>query len=893
VVTLVFTDVEGSTALLRRLGGGYRDLLNAHNAIVVSAVRDHGGAVVRGEGDAFFCAFADPCAAVQACVQAQVRLASYDWPEGGEFRIRIGLHTGSVELGGDDYVGLAVHQASRVGTAAHGGQVILTQTTRDLVGELDGVSFTRLGSYQLKDFPDSTVLYQLGHPDLPSEFPALRAIPAAAHNLPQQATLFVGRQTALRELGQLVTEHRLVTVLGAGGVGKTRLASEVAPLVVDEFDDGVWMVELVKVRDHLAAAAEIAASLGVRADAERGLEATIAEALETKRMLVILDNCEHVLDDIAQLIQRLLGACPEVHILATSREPLALPAERRFPLAPLSLPDGVGDPEASEAVALFVDRARVVAPAFDLERDRGAVVEICRRLDGLPLAIELAAARTAAIPASRIASRLDRRFSVLRGSHRGVLPHHETLRASIEWSFELLADAERVLLRRLSVFMGEFELEAAEAICGVAPLEPDEVLDLLGQLIEKSLLQPAGERYLMLESIREFARERLDAAGEFEDIIASHIAYYTQLVEMVEREGEGPHQREAFDRLDAVLANVRAAVERALARTDLTALRISAAVAQYGFVRNRLAEVAQWSIDAAAMPESPPELRVRALNQAGFALVLMGSLDGGLAVIDDALDLARPAGDAFLLGESLIMAADLRLEAGREAEALPLAREAVEVVRELDDEVTLGRALALVARAEHQDVGYEVTGRRLREAYALFEHAGDKRQMGRILLLMAYLSLEAGALEDAELQATRGRELCDQLSHAIGHAMMVIVLAWVAIDHGQFEPAAELLDDTLEIARESGYRGLMAYCIAAEAALAARRGAPQRAALLIGALRAEGCLDGIGGEGGRAIDLRLIALGERLESELGEDSYAELLARGEQIRLEQATELPR
>ena len=894
VVTLVFTDVEGSTALLRRLGPRYAELLDTHNEIVTRSVIERGGTVIRGEGDAFFCAFEDPVRAVEACLAAQLRLSDYIWPQAGEFRIRIGLHTGPVELGGEDYVGLAVHQAARVGTAAHGGQVILSETTRQLLDDRlsPEISFTRLGCYQLKDFPEPTVIYQLSHPRLPREFPALRAVPAAAHNVPEQATLFVGRQTALAELGTLVAEHRLVSVLGAGGVGKTRLASEIAPLIVDAFEDGVWMVELAKLREGAAVAAEVAATLGIRADAERGLEVTIAEALETKRLLLILDNCEHVLDDSAVLVQGLLQACPGVHVLATSREPIALPGERRYPLAPLSLPAELGDADGSEAVALFVDRARIVAPAFDLAREREAVIEICRRLDGLPLAIELAAARAAAIPPSRIASRLDRRFSVLRRSHRGGLPHHETLRASIEWSHELLDEAERVLLARLAVFTGEFELEAVEAVCGSAPLMADDVLDLLGQLIEKSLLQSAGDRYLMLESIREFAREQLEQAGEVETMIAAHIAYYTELVEGIARQGEGPGQREAFDRLDAVLSNVRSAVERALERSDVMALRISAAVGQYGFVRNRLAEVAHWCIEAAAMPDAPPVLRVRALNQAGFALVIMGSLDGGLAVIDDGLELARGAGDQLLLGQSLLMAADLRLEAGREVSARPFAAEAVEAVRGLGDDVLLGRALCFVAWAEQGDAGFEATAQGLEAAFELFKRAGDDRQLARTKLLLAYLALEAGDLDEAEYQASRGRAYAEMLDHVIGRAMMQIALVWVAIDRGQFELATEMLNESLTIASEAGYQGLMAYCIAAEAGLAAAMGASERAAHRLGSLRAEGVLDGIGGEGGRAIGLRLAAMQEALAAELG-DALEELMVQGAQIHLNQLAAQPR
>jgi predicted ATPase/class 3 adenylate cyclase len=873
VVTLVFTDIEGSTRLLRQLGPRYAELLSVHNQICRSAFLSRGGTVIRSEGDSYFCSFEDPTQAVAACLNAQLRLRRFGWPEGAEFRVRMGLHTGPVERGGEDYIGLAVHQAARVSDAAHGGQIIFSDATRQMLAEQlpDDLSFTTLGAYRLKDFQEPTLLYQVAHPELPVEFPALRAAPAAAHNVPEQATLFVGRQTALSELADLVREHRLVSVLGAGGVGKTRLAAEVVPLVVADFTDGVWMVELAKLRGGQAVADEIAAVLGVRAEAERSIEAMLADALASKQLLLLLDNCEHVLEDLASLVEGLLGACPGLHVLATSREPLALPGERRYPLAPLSVPavGAAGDLSGSEAVALFIDRAKVVAPHFDLGRDREAVIEICRRLDGLPLAIELAAARAAAIPPVRMAARLDRRFSVLRNSYRGRLPHHETLRASIEWSFELLEPEERILLARLSVFHGEFELEAAEGICAGDPIEVDDVLELLGRLIEKSLVQTAEDRYLMLESIREFAREQVDDE-EVRELIDAHLRYYTDFVEEVVEQSDGPRQREVYDRLDADLPNIRAAVERALERSDPAALRLSAALGQYGFIRNRLGEVAHWCIDAAAIPDAPPDLRARALNQAGFAVVLMGSPDGGQALVDDGLELARQADDQTLLAETLLMAADLRLETGRETEVVPLAEEAVTLVRRMGDDCLLGRALVISARAKVRSAGPQETAERLSEALVVFRRVGDRRGVARVLLTRAYLWLEAGSLDAAADDAAQCYTISCELQHTIGGAMARLVSVWVAVERGQLEDARSLLEDCLDTARKSGYHSLLIYCVAADAALSASEGDDRAAARLLGAI---GPADApLGGEGDRAIRVRLdtlrAALGDRLGDEL-------------------------
>jgi predicted ATPase/class 3 adenylate cyclase len=884
VVTLVFTDVEGSTRLLRDLGPRFGALLATHHDIVRGQLEAAGGTVVRSEGDSFFCAFEEPRNALIACLNVQLRLANCDWPDGAEFKVRIGMHTGPVEVGGEDYIGLAVHQAARVSDAAHGGQTVLSETTCRLLADTlpDGVSFARLGAYRLKDFREPMPLYQLCHPQLETDFPALRALPAAAHNVPEQATLFVGRRTALHELAELVSGQRLVSVLGAGGVGKTRLATEVVPFVVPEFPDGVWMIELAKLRASQDVAGEIAATLGVRPDAERTLEHALAAALEARRLLLLLDNCEHVLDELAPLVEFLVGSCAGLHVLATSREPLALPGERRYPLAPLSLPDGV-DAADSEAVALFVDRAQIVAPGFDLAREQEAVIEICRRLDGLPLAIELAAARAAAIPPGRMAERLDRRFSVLRHSYRGRLPHHETLRASIEWSHELLESDERILFRRLAVFAGEFDLDAAEQVCGLEPLNADEVLDLLARLIEKSLLQAVGERYLMLESIREFAREQLALAGESDDLIESHIDHYTDWVEAAALEATGPRQRDAYDRIDEELPNIRAAVERSLSRADPSALRLSASLGQYAFLRNRLGEIAHWCIDAAAIAHAPPWLRARALNQAGFALVVMGAPDGGQALVQDALELARESGDRSVIVETLLMAADLQLEASRDADARPLADEALELARASRDDAMVGRALVVSARAGRARLGADEIAERFSQALAIFERLGDQRQVGRVMLTQAYLWLEAGELDAAEREAERCLTLAEGLGHTIGAAVVRIVQVFTAIERGDLERAGELLDASMATARECGYQALLGYCLAAEAVLAARRGEHRRAGEILGAL--DGASGVLGGEGAAAIRLRLEALRGELGARLGTE-LAALLAEGERMKLE-------
>ena len=887
-VTFLFTDIEGSTRMFRALGESYGSLLEAHNEIISGAVTRNLGVVVRTEGDSFFCAFSGAPDAVKAALESQLALAAHPWPAGAALLVRMGLHTGAAQPAGADYVALAVHQAARVADAGHGGQVVVSEATRTLVAGLlpEGASLVPLGSYRLKDFPDPEPLHQLRHPDLAVTFPALRVLPAAAHNVPEQATLFVGRQTALTELAKLVRNRRLVSVLGAGGVGKTRLVIELVPKVAGDFRDGVWLIELASLSRGATVAPEVAGALGVRAEADRSEIDTLVDALHGKRLLLVLDNCEHVLRAAAELAARLVARCPEVTVLTTSREPLGLAAEQRFPLAPLSVPGRTGgtDPGGSEAVALFVDRARAVAPGVDLPCDLGSVAEICRRLDGLPLAIELAAARVAAIPVATIAARLDRRFALLTRGHRGALAHHETLRGSIGWSHDLLDPDEQALIRRLGAFTGEFSLEAAEAVCAGPPVAQDDVLDLMVRLVEKSLVQHTGERYELLDSIREFAREQLDAAGELEQVGLAHLAHYTEVVEASARVADGPQQRAAYDRLEADLGNIRAAVEFALERSDPAALRLGAALGQWGFVRNRLGEVARWCIDAAAAaPWAPAATRAAALTQAGFALVVLGSPARGHALLDEGLELARSVEDRQLLVETLLMTADVRLEADLPLDAQPLAREALEVAHSINDDWTLGRATLIEARAFQDELGYEETHRRLARALGCFERAHDRRQVARVALTMAFLSLESRALDAADAEAARCVSICDELEHPIGRAVGTMVRVWVAIERGRPELAGDLLAGAVAIAKESRYVALIGYCVAARAMISFGDGELAEAARMLGGLDADA--NALGGEGARPISGRVAELRGALAEALGDEQLAELMEEGARIPL--------
>ncbi|HKV44222.1 MAG TPA: AAA family ATPase, partial [bacterium] len=523
-VTFVFTDIEGSTALLQRLGDTpYADALAEHRRILCTVFTDRGGQRVDTAGDAMLVVFPRARDAVGAAVAGQRALRAHRWPEDARLQVRMGMHTGEPVAVADEYIGLDLHRAARICRAGHGGQILLSRATASLIDERlpDGVSLRDLGTHRLKDLRSPERLFQVVHPDLPAEFPPVASVDTHAHNLPHPVSSFVGRDREIAEVTRLISTSRLVTLTGAGGCGKTRLALRVAAAVLEAYPDGVWLVELAALADPALVLQSVASAVGVREVSGHPLPAAVVEHLRAKKLLLLVDNCEHLVEACAQAARTLLNACPELRVLATSQEVLGIPGEVAWRVPSLSLPDVCGDSDIRalaecEAVRLFVERAAAVQPSFVLTaRSAAAVADVCRALDGIPLAIELAAARVAALPVEEIAARLNDRFALLTQGERAALPRHRTLRAAMDWSYHLLPEAERALLRRLAVFAGGWTLEAAEAVCATDGAVGFYVLDLLTQLVLKSLVlidQQAPARYRFLETVRQYGLVQLAAA---------------------------------------------------------------------------------------------------------------------------------------------------------------------------------------------------------------------------------------------------------------------------------------------------------------------------------------------------------------------------------------------
>jgi predicted ATPase len=567
VVTFLFTDVEGSTRRWEADAQAMRAALVVHDKVLRTAIEAYDGFLFSHTGDGFVAAFASPMSAVNAAIDAQREL---------QLPVRMGLATGEAELRDGDYFGTVLNRAARVMAAGHGGQILLAEST---AGLLSGVDLLDLGPRRLRDVPTPVGVFQVRAPGLQTDFPALRALDTSPGNLRPAATSFIGRESEVAEVEAALRAHRLVTLTGVGGVGKTRLATEVAARLADEFPDGVWFFELAAVTDPAAVPDAVAAVLGITQQPGKTVSESVAAALEGRLRLLVFDNCEHVLDAAADLIEAILTQSATVRVVATSREGLGVAQEQVWPVPSLDIGAGID----SAAVSLFVERAQGIAPSFAMVNgdESAAAVEICQRLDGIPLAIELAASRMASMTASEVRDRLDQRFRLLVGSRRGLERHH-TLRHAVAWSYDLLDDTEKTVLDRCSVFAGGFDLQSACAVAGSDDLDEYAILEVLDALVRKSLLaadRSAGRtRFSMLETIRQFAEEQLAAHGEASEIRAAHSRYFAGREADILALWDSPRQREAYDWFTIELANLRTAFRWAADHGDLD---VAAPIATY------------------------------------------------------------------------------------------------------------------------------------------------------------------------------------------------------------------------------------------------------------------------------------------------------------------------
>jgi predicted ATPase/class 3 adenylate cyclase len=849
-VTFLFSDVEGSTRLLTRSPGRYADVLGEHQLLLRAAFAEHGGREVHTEGDAFFVAFARAGDAIAAAVSAQRSLASQHWPEGVDVRVRMGVHTGEAEVRHDDYVGLDVHRAARICAAGHGGQVLISASTRELVAdELPGdVALKDLGEHRLKDLDRPEQLFQLVVGDLPAEFPPLASLSPGAggtNGLPPAPNRTIGREDDVRAIADRLRagDVRLLTLTGPGGVGKTRLALEAARAMRTDFAGGAHLVSLAALQRPDDVPAAVVKTLGIVVLSGESDADAVERFLAAKHLLLVLDNLEHVLGAVP-FIGRWLSACPALAVLATSREPLGLHAEERYPVAPLELPARTKTVDAEAlagvgAVALFYARARVRDPDFDLDAGNApAVAEICRRVDGLPLAIELAAARCGLLSPDEIAQRLQDALGALGSGARDAPARQQTLRATIDWSHELLSDPEKRCFARFAVFAGGATVSAAEAITHAG-------LDTLDDLAAKSLLVRVQQgqtptRLGMLQTIGAYAGERFAAADDADVVRENHYRHYLALAQRhgTTRALRGVDSLEHLARMDVEVDNLHAALEWAMAQPSAErALALAAALGPYWLIRNRYADAVDWVDRALALPpaDADPALRVRLLCVKGAALWPLGRGAEQTAVLLAAEASARALGDPVLLSRALRIRVMQEIQAEGYAAADGLADEAVHWARTAGDdweiaEASRCKAVAASSIAELRE--------RVDRAASLLSDVGNVHELANMLTDAAYAALCLGSDRDAADFAARATPITLALDSRYVRMINSGNLGLAALLHGEADTASRAFREELALCRDMVVRPVIFEGLRGLAAVAVVDGDRARAATLVGAAEA-------------------------------------------------------
>jgi predicted ATPase/class 3 adenylate cyclase len=764
-VTFLFSDIEGSTNLARQLGPDWSAVLRLHRDLLRAAFTSEGGHELGTEGDSFFVVFPSARAAVAAAAAAQRALTKAAWPGDVSLRVRMGIHTAEAAPEGtdrSDYTGLEVHRAARIAATAHGGQVVLSSQTVALIDERPpaGVGVRALGAHRLKDFPEPEDLHQLLVEGLAVDFPPLRSLGSRRADVPYQLTSFVGRASDVAAVERLIGESRLLTLTGPGGTGKTRLAIRVAGDMVDRFDDGASFVPLAPITDPGLVPGAIAQVLGVLDAGDRPLTDTLVDFLRDRKTLLVLDNFEHLMPG-TPIVSHLLASASGLHILATSREILHLAGEREYSVAPLAVPDTTVALSTerllgSDAVVLFVDRARAVLPGFALtDANARAVVEICRRLDGLPLAIELAAARLRILSPEALLERLANSLDILSGGARDLPSRQRTLRAAIEWSEQLLEEPDRLLFRRLAVFRGGWTFEAAEAIIANLGGPVTGVFEGIASLADKSLIRPLtsteGEpRFLMLETIREYGVDRLIAEAELEQTERAHAFFFARLADEARSGLEGDEGPAWLDRLDREIGNIRAALEWFLEHDGVAAMEMGANLWRFWHRRGLLGEGRMWLERIVATPgTAPPRARAQAYGALGSVAYWQNDFARTRTAYEESLATWREAGEDAGIVEALYNLGFAGLVDHRFEDARAAYAESIALAERIGDRRAIGRlsfGLGMVAMVVGE---LDEARRRFEESIPVLEATGDQYLTVSARRDLVEVAIRSGRLDEA------------------------------------------------------------------------------------------------------------------------------------------------
>jgi predicted ATPase/class 3 adenylate cyclase len=906
-VTFLFTDLESSTRLWEEQPEAMRAALARHDELLRVAVEARGGTVIKGMGDGLHAVFPSAESAVGAAVDAQRELGGQDWGAIGSLRVRMGLHTGVAEQRGGDYFGPVLNRAARLMGVAHPGQVLCSQATADLVRDslLPGSSgLVELGRHRLRDLARPEVVFQVTAPGLSAAFPPLRSLDAFPGNLPIERTTLIGRARELARLAELLEGHRLVTLTGVGGVGKTRLAAQLAAETLDRFPDGAWLVSLATIRDPALVPAVVADALEVAERPGRPVSETLRDAIGSRELLMVLDNCEHLLDASARLVDGLLDACGGVRVVVTSREALGVEGEQSWPTPSLRLPypnasENVEELATVDAVTLFVERARAVRPDFELSGSNAAAVAgLCSRLDGIPLAIELAAARVSALSPQDILERLDERFLFLTGGSRTALERHQTLQAAVDWSFELLDERERRFFERLSVFAGGFTLDAARVVAAEEGCSELEVVDLLSGLVAKSMVVAEGSassvRYRLLETLRQYGRDHLAARGDAAQVRRCHANYYLAFLEGLHPALFSPDQLTALDRGTVEFDNLRAAFNWMLDTGDSAgALRLvglassAVALASLGNPGEAL-RMREAALSAASM--LPPEDLVEPLAATAFAAFATGAHAKAVELAEASLACARDTDVAAhpLAYETLGVVAFWRNEP---THAVELLDRAVDQARKSDDGSPVARVVIMMALAH---LGFMLGQLGAERAIPAGEEAlSIARELGMPTFISTALWELALSCQSTDPQRA-ARLLDESLEYqaSIGgrwlfnRAWTLMAAGQVRTTLGDHDGALTAFAECLSLARQTGDRASIPPALQGMARALRNLNRLEDATRVLSA--AEHLADELGLPGGPTEAARRARATARLRELLGAERYATELAAGESLSFDTA-----
>ncbi len=846
-VTFAFTDIEGSTTRWERNRVAMQEALRRHNAILRAAIEQHGGRVFKTVGDAFCAAFVRPDDAVAAMAAAQQTLVAEDFSGIDGLRVRAAIHTGLADERDGDYFGPAVNRVARLIAIGHGGQILISGVTRDLARDSlpDGATLVDLGSHRLQDLTEPEHVWQLSIAGLPVDFPPLRSLDTLPNNLPIQRSTFVGREHDVADVKELLERHRLLTLVGSGGVGKTRLAIQAGAEMLDQYTDGVWFVDFAPISDPELVASVVALALGMSQQQGRRVDESIPAWLRRKKLLLIFDNCEHVLEPAAALADAILATAQDVRILATSRQGLDISGEAVHRLPSLPVPAEAAALKVDEAlrygaIVLFVDRAKSADTRFTLTDNTAPIVaEICRRLDGIPLAIELAAARVKVLSVPHLAQRLNERFKILTGGTRSALPRQKTLTATIDWSYDLLTPQEQLLFGRLGVFAGGFGLDAATKVCSGDGVDEIQIFDLLASLTEKSLVvaDTSGEqeRYRLLESTTAYALEKLSASGDRERFARRHAEYFRELAEAADERYDSTSTFAWFDAVTLELDNYRAVLEWALKRENDAVLGgvIAGALERFWFPASLEAEGRYWielalarvseadhteivarlhlaqaqflsgkrcyeaAERAAQLYESVGDARGAAHAQLvrGFALLEMNRLDEAREPIAQALAASRACGDAWNVAQSLRGLAWVEWNRGDLAAGRELYAQALAGMKDLEDFVGASQVLGGMSQLEFAAGDPQQALRLTNETLKLapLEKRGKAKFTGGAHVAIATYRTALGDLSGARESVGEGLREARRAQEELSLAFALQHLALLAALGGDAQRAAQLL----------------------------------------------------------------------------------------------------